>query len=84
MHFKRQPQIELLNLLINYQICNNSQTGMHNNFISSWRVKTAWTLRMERGPEENQTHELNAKAVSDFEICAQSLNYFNTFLHYFP
>ena len=56
MHFKRQPQIELLNLLINYQICNNSQTGMHNNFISSWRVQNTWILRMERGPEENQTH----------------------------
>ena len=56
IHFKRQPQIELLNLLINYQICNNSQTGMHNNFISSWRVQNAWILRMERGPEENQTH----------------------------
>ena len=33
MHFKRQPQIELLNLLIYYQTCNNSQTGMHNNFV---------------------------------------------------
>ena len=33
MHFKRQPQIELLNLLIYYQICNNSQAGMHNNFV---------------------------------------------------
>ena len=33
MHFKRQPQTELINFLIYYQICNNSQTGMHNNFI---------------------------------------------------
>ena len=33
MHFKRQPQIELLNLLIYHQICNNSQTRVHNNFV---------------------------------------------------
>ena len=39
---------------------------------------------MERGPEENQTHKLDAKSVPDFVICAQSLNYFNTFLNYFP
>ena len=25
-----------------------------------------------------------AKSVPDFEICAQSLNYFDTILHYFP
>ena len=39
---------------------------------------------MERGPEENQTHKLDAKSVPDFVICVESLNYFNTFPHYFP
>ena len=87
MHFKRQPQIELLNLLIYYQICNSSEKfhkKFHKNFLVPWGYKFAWILHMERGPEENQTHKLDAKSVPDFVICAQSLNNFNTFLQYFP
>ena len=70
MHFKRQPQIELLNWLIYYHICNSSEK-FHKK-------------KRKRGPEENQTHEVDAKSVPDFVICAQSLNNFNAFLHYFP
>ena len=59
MHFKRQPQIELLNWLIYYQICNSSEKfhkKFLKNFLVPWGYKFAWILHMEKEDLKKTKH----------------------------
>ena len=67
MHFKRQPQIEPVNLLIYYQICNNSQSGMHNNVIVLGGYKMLGNCTWKEDLKKPNT-------LTKYEICPQFWN----------